>query len=127
VRDSRVCPSVRFRSSPEINRQAALTGIGNLGWPFSEGPKTGEFLSRAGPKSDCYFPCYFRYFFEFSERTFLETLPHLNWFRSSLRLLFFAICRRKQGSFMAFRRTAHLLSIDALCPSCTQARILAFK
>jgi hypothetical protein len=32
--------------------------------------------------------CYFRYFFEFSERTFLETLPYLNWFRSSLLLLF---------------------------------------
>jgi hypothetical protein len=30
----------------------------------------------------------FAIFLEFSEPTFLETLPHLNWFRSSLRLLF---------------------------------------
>jgi len=58
---------------------------------FRRAKNLGVFFPERGPKGDSYFHRYFRYFFEFSERTFFETLPHLNWFISSLRLLFFAI------------------------------------
>jgi hypothetical protein len=59
--------------------------------PF-QGAKTGEFLSRAGPKERLLLSLLLSLFLlSLANETFLETLPHLNWFRSSLRLLFFAI------------------------------------